>query len=46
MAGQSFKRSIDSVAGIYRFSEDMMAAKIPDKVRISPAQTVAKTGGR
>ncbi len=26
MAGQSFKRSIESVAGIYRFSEDIMAA--------------------
>jgi serine/threonine-protein kinase RsbW len=26
MAGQPFKRSIDSVAEIYRFSEDIMAA--------------------
>lgn len=34
MAGQSFKRSIDSVANIYRYSEDIMAAAdIDDSVR-------------
>ena len=34
MAGQSFERSIDSVAGIYRFSEEIMAASgIDDSVR-------------
>ena len=34
MAGQSFKRSIDSVADIYRFSEDIMAAaEIDESVR-------------
>ncbi len=34
MAGQSFKRSIDSVAEIYRFSEDIMAAAdIDESVR-------------
>ena len=31
MAGQSFKRSIDSVAGIYRFSEEIMAAADTDE---------------
>ena len=36
MAGQSFKRSIDSVAGIYRFSEDIMAAAdIDESVRFT-----------
>ncbi len=36
MAGQSFKRSIDSVAEIYRFSEDIMAAAdIDESVRFS-----------
>ena len=34
MAGQPFKRSIDSIAGIYRFSEDIMAAAdIDESVR-------------
>jgi serine/threonine-protein kinase RsbW len=34
MTGQSFKRSIDSVAEIYRFSEDVMAASdIDESVR-------------
>lgn len=34
MAAQTFKRSIDSVAGIYRFSEDVMAAAdIDESVR-------------
>ncbi|MDH5345971.1 MAG: ATP-binding protein [Gammaproteobacteria bacterium] len=34
MAGQAFKRSIDSVADIYRFSEDIMAAAdIDESVR-------------
>lgn len=34
MAGQTFKRSIDSVADIYRFSEDLMAAAdIDESVR-------------
>ena len=34
MTGQSFKRSIDSVADIYRFSEDIMAASdIDESVR-------------
>lgn len=34
MAGQSFKRSIDSVADVYRFSEDIMAASgIDESVR-------------
>ena len=34
MAEQSFKRSIDSVAEIYRFSEDIMsAAEIDESVR-------------
>ncbi len=34
MAGQPFKRSIDSVAEIYRFSEDIMAAaNIDESVR-------------
>ena len=34
MAGQSFKRSIDSVANIYRYSEDIMAAAdIDESVR-------------
>ncbi len=34
MTGQSFKRSIDSVAEIYRFSEDIMAAsEIDESVR-------------
>jgi serine/threonine-protein kinase RsbW len=34
MAGQSFKRSIDAVADIYRFSEDIMAAAdIDESVR-------------
>lgn len=31
MAGQSFRRSIDSVADIYRFSEDIMAASDIDE---------------
>ena len=36
MAGQSFTRSIDSVAGIYRFSEDVMAAAdIDESVRFT-----------
>ena len=36
MAGQSFKRSIDSVAGIYRFSEEIMAAAdIDESVRFT-----------
>ena len=36
MAGQSFKRSIDSVAGLYRFSEDIMAAAgIDESVRFT-----------
>jgi anti-sigma regulatory factor (Ser/Thr protein kinase) len=36
MAGQSFRRSIDSVAGIYRFSEDVMAAAdIDESVRFT-----------
>ena len=36
MAGQSFKRSIDSVAGLYRFSEDVMAAAgIDESVRFT-----------
>ena len=36
MAGQSFKRSIDSVTGIYRFSEDIMAAAgIDESVRFT-----------
>ena len=34
MAGQSFRRSIDSVADIYRYSEDIMAsADIDESVR-------------
>ena len=34
MAGQAFRRSIDSVADIYRFSEDVMAAAgIDESVR-------------
>ena len=36
MAGQPFKRSIDSVAEIYRFSEDVMsAANIDESVRFA-----------
>ena len=36
MAGQPFKRSIDSVAEIYRFSEDVMsAADIDESVRFA-----------
>ena len=36
MAGQPFKRSIDTVAEIYRFSEDIMAAaNIDESVRFS-----------
>ena len=36
MAGQPFKRSIDSVAEIYRFSEDAMsAADIDESVRFA-----------
>ena len=31
MAGQSFKRSIESVADIYRYSEDVMAAAVIDE---------------
>ena len=36
MAGQPFNRSIDSVAGIYRFSEEIMAAAdIDESVRFT-----------
>ena len=36
MAGQPFKRSIDSVAEIYRFSEDVMsAADIDESIRFA-----------
>ena len=36
VAGQSFRRSVDSVAGIYRFSEDVMAAAgIDESVRFT-----------